>query len=241
MQHFMKTTVQNKTIMILSILISTISCSQTKNEINSKTALPITLKENVMNLENENDSTKIDEYKVLTSKGKSEYIKVLKKFIWFVEKSEVKKLEIIKTIEDDLESNYSFLALEDLSFDTEGFDTAESYKNLLKELIKITEIENQIKKINVVKKKNLINIKILTNKGEELKYNVDIDENQDWIDFTFIEQFINAQLLPMMNNNKKFIALPAIDQIASIIFLSENDFEHAKRIGLIPSDDIFVE
>ena len=119
-------------------------------------------------------------------------------------------MEIIKTIEDDLESNYSFLALEDLSFDTEGFDTAESYKNLLKELIKITEIENQIKKINVVKKKNLINIKILTNKGEELKYNVDIDENQDWIDFTFIEQFINAQLLPMMNNNKKFIALPAI-------------------------------
>ncbi|MDP2161859.1 MAG: hypothetical protein Q8K02_15360, partial [Flavobacterium sp.] len=223
------------------ILIMTISCSQSKNQINSKIVFPTLSNENVMKSDYQNDSTRTDEYKALIAKGKSEYIKVLKNFNWFDEKSEVKKIETIKTIKNDLDSNYSFLALADLSFDTEGFETAESYKKLLKEMIKIAKIENQIKNINVVEKMNLINISVITNKNEELKYSVDLNENQDWIDINFIEQLINGQLLPKTNNNKKFLALPAIDQIVKVIFISQNDFEQAKKIGLIPSDDIFVE
>ncbi|WP_131368641.1 hypothetical protein [Chryseobacterium luteum] len=237
----MKTTLLKEIFTTLSILFTVLSCSQTKNEMFSKQVLPALPNEGVSKFGFENDSIRIDEYRILTAKGKSEYIKVLKSFSWFDEKNEDKKKEIIKILENDLEVNYSFLALEDLSFDTEGFETAESYKNLLKEMIKIAEIENQIKKINVVEKRNLINITILTNKNEELKYTVDINEIQDWIDTNFIEQLINEQLLPKTNNNKKFIALPAIDQIANVIFISQNDFEQAKKNGLIPSDDIFME
>lgn len=237
----MTTTVLKEILTILSILSTTLSCSQTINEMHSKNVLPALPNENVTKFGYENDSTKTDEYKILTGKGKSEYIKVLKSFSWFDEKNEDKKKEIIRTLENDLEVNYSFLALGDLSFDTEGFDTSESYKNLLKEMIKIAEIENQIKKINVAEKRNLINISILTNKNEELKYRIDINKNQDWIDTNFIEQLINEQLLPKININKKFIALPAIDQIANVIFISQNDFEQAKKNGLIPSDDIFME
>ncbi|MBD8084658.1 hypothetical protein [Chryseobacterium caseinilyticum] len=237
----MKTTLLKEIFTILSILFTVLSCSQTKNELYSKQVLPALPYEGVSKFGAENDSIRIDEYRILTAKGKSEYIKVLKTFDWFNEKSEVKKKEIINTIENDLEANYSFLALEDLSFDAEGFETAESYKNLLNEMIKIAEVENQIKKINVTKERNLINISILTNKNEELKYAVDINENQDWIDTNFIEQFINGQLLSKTNNRKIFIALPAIDQIANITFISQSDFEKAKKNGLIPSDDIFLE
>lgn len=234
----MKTLMLKEIFTIACISYMVLSCSQSKNELYSKNALPALADHEVSKSRDEDIHQ--DEYRILTGKGKTEYIKVLKSFSWFSQKEASQQKEIIRNIEKDTEVKYAFLTLGDMSFDTEGLESAESYQNILNEFIKVAGVQQQIRNIQVSEQNNLINITILTTNNDELHYTVDINKNQDWIDSDF-DQFINNQLLPKTNTDKKFFGLPAVDQVANLIFISQKDFDTAKKIGLIPTDDVFME
>lgn len=231
-------TMMMKILTMAGISCMALSCTQSKTDLYSKNALPTPATHEIPKPGNENNPQ--DEYRILTGKGKAEYIKVLKSFSWFSQKETSQQKEIIRNIEKDTEVKYAFLTLRDMSFDTEGFESAESYQDILNEFIKVAGVKQQIRNIKVSEQNNLINIAILTTNNEELHYTVDINKNQDWIDSDF-DQFINNQLLPKTNTDKKFFGLPAVDQIANLIFISQKDFDTAKKIGLIPTDDVFME
>lgn len=226
-----------KLLTLLSLIIATSSFSKEKGE--ELVSLKITAK-SILKLKYKNDSIKTDPYRILVAKGKTEYLKVLETTSWFKQKEELKKKEIVNIIQNELDANYLFMALSDFNFDTEGFDTAASYKNFLAEIVKIAGIQKEVNHLKVIKNENFINISVAVN-SKFLEYSVNINEHQDWLDSNFIEQFINEQLLPKAKSDKKFFWLPAIDQIGNLIFVSKNEFEEATKIGLIPLDDIFME
>ena len=235
MQHFMKTAYKKIIFLLFNLIFFGSVYSQSKNDSIIKKN---EINENVKNAKN---SIMKREYRKLISKGKDEYLNVLKSFEWFNKKSETKKNEIINILKNDLEVNYSFFALEELSFDSEGFDTSEAYEDLIKNMIRIADIKHLIKKTVVTKKNNLINITVIIKNGKKLNYSVDINNNGDWIDPEFIDSFFNNQLLSELNISENFMSLPVVDQVANLIFISKNDYSKAIEIGLIPNDNIFIE
>jgi hypothetical protein len=180
----------------------------------------------------------MDKYKNLTSKGKNEYLKALENIGWF-DFSNISKDMINKRLKKIKENERFVFCLYDLSFDAEGFEDAESYKSLLKEIIKIIGLNDY--KINVRKSnKNNINIKIET-KNNTYDYFVRLDETEDWIDWTVIDYYIN-NLLAGENIDKKFLPIPPEDQTVQFIFINEKVYEKAKKVGIIPeSQGYFME
>lgn len=211
----------------LAMILATSAFSQIQDK---KHFTRISIDERVSKSDYKIDSLKIDPYGILTAKGKTEYLEVLKKNDWFKRKEDVRKKEIIYAIQNDLDVRYLFLALEDFNFDTEGFETAESYKKLLNELINIAGVQKKIKNVKVFRKGHLINISVLVN-NNYLEYKININENQDWIDLNFVGLFINEQLLSKADCTQKFFLLPAIDQIGNLIFISAEELEEAIKIG----------
>jgi hypothetical protein len=181
----------------------------------------------------------MDKYKDLTSKGKNEYLKALGNIGWF-DLSNVSKKIINKRLEKIKENERFVFCLYDLIFDAEGFEDTGSYKSLLEEIIKITGLEDY--KINVEKndKENNINIKIET-RNNVYDYFVNLDETEDWIDWTVIDYYIN-NLLARENIDKKFLPIPPEDQTVQFIFIDEKIYQKAKKFGIIPENQgYFIE
>lgn len=231
----MKTAYKKIIFLIINLIFLNSVYSQSKND--------SIIKKNEINenVKKAKDSIMKDEYRKLISKGKDEYLNVLKSFEWFNKKSDSKKNEIINILKNDLEVNYSFFALEELSFDAEGFDTSEAYEDLIENMIDVADIKHLINKIVVTKKNNFINITVIIKNGKKLNNSIDIDNNGDWIDPEFIDSFFNNQLLSELNISENFINLPVVDQVSNLIFISKNDYSKAIEIGLIPNDNIFIE
>jgi hypothetical protein len=192
-----------------------------------------------MNL-NENLS-EVDQYRTLVSKGKNEYLSVLKSFNWFEQKEEENKQKIIYSIEKELDENYLFLALKDLHFDTEGFESADSYKWLTSQLIGIAGLQNEFNSIDIVEQDNVIRITIHTNKNKEFSYFIDLNIHEDWLDEKFIQHFFNEVLLPELTRDKRFHQLPVTDQSMDLFFINQKEFDQARLLGLIPNEDVFFD
>jgi hypothetical protein len=181
----------------------------------------------------------MDKYKDLTSKGKNEYLNTLENIGWF-DFSNAQKDIINKRLEKIKENERFVFCLYDLSFDAEGFEDSDSYKSLLEEMIKIIELKNY--KLNVKKdnKKNNINITIET-KNSTYDYFVDLDETEDWIDWTVIDYYMN-NLLTKESIDKKFLPIPPEDQTVQFIYINEKIYKKAKKIGIIPENEgYFIE
>lgn len=185
------------------------------------------------------DSTNL-KYKSVVSQGKDSYIHLLKSWRWFIHKNEQQKYDILKRIEDS-NNSYVFLALSDYNFDTEGFTEAESYKYILQKLIEIAGIQNQVFRISVTQSNELISVIVVTQNKDELTYSIDLRKHQDWIDLDFVFVFFNEQLLRTTGTDKKILGLPATDQSADLIFISEADYNDAIEIGIIPAENYFFE
>jgi hypothetical protein len=107
-------------------------------------------------------------------------------------------------------------------------------------MIKIIELKNY--KLNVKKdnKKNNINITIET-KNNTYDYFVDLDETEDWIDWTVIDYYMN-NLLTKENIDKKFLPIPPENQTVQFIYINEKIYKKAKKIGIIPENEgYFIE
>jgi phenylacetate-coenzyme A ligase PaaK-like adenylate-forming protein len=110
----------------------------------------------------------------------------------------------------------------------------------MEEIIKIIQLKDY--KLNVEKnnKKNNININIET-KNNVYDYFVDMDETENWIDWTVIDYYIN-KLLTKENIDKKFLPIPPEGQRVQFIFIDEVIYEKAKKIGIIPENQgYFIE
>jgi hypothetical protein len=181
----------------------------------------------------------MNKYKDLTSKGRNEYLKALENIGWF-NFSNLSKDIINKRLKEIEENDKFVFCLYDLSFDAEGFEDVGSYKSLLEEIMKIIQMKDY--KINVGKSKkgNNINIKIET-KNNVYDYFVDLDETDDWVDWTVIDYYIN-NLVAGENIYKKFLPIPPEDQTMQFIFIDEKIYEKAKKVGIIPDNQgYFIE
>ena len=171
----------------------------------------------------------MDKYKTLFEKGKDAYISALEDINWF-DNNFISKEKIIQEINNCSFAPYYLLTLEQLSFDSEGFEEG---KDAFIDLMKL--IMNFIDKANfeIQGTHEEFTIKTLVN-GNSYDYKV---VTNDFFfgegENSFINQYIN-KILEQENFENRFYELPPADQAARYIFVKPERYNNAIEAGIIP-------
>jgi hypothetical protein len=173
-----------------------------------------------------------DKYQELTSRGKNEYLQALENIGWF-NFSNNHKEEIKNRLNKTKENIYFASCLYDLCFDAEDFEDDEDYKYLLERIIKIMHIKEFKLDVEYLKDNNNVKIEIEI-KNNVYKYYVNFDEEAGWIGV--IDEYINKKILVEENINKKFLPIPSYDETIKFIYMTNEIYEKAIEIGIIPEE-----
>ena len=170
----------------------------------------------------------------IKTRDKKEYKSSLKQTNWFKEKTDSIKEQTLKSI-NDLDNDYLCLALDDISFDAEGFWNYNDYKKLTEKLFQLLNIPIEISGSG-------------KNKDDLIKLNIKIDnvyknfvfdkrENGDWIDDEYLNE-INSII--KVYSKKKIFTLPVVDQVINCIIISSSEYSDFLGKGLIPKEPDYL-
>ncbi|WP_116789140.1 hypothetical protein [Flavobacterium psychrotrophum] len=178
------------------------------------------------------------DYKSLVAKGPEAYIKTLMDIGWF-EQPQNKIDEIAAQLLRFEDNNHFVLALSHLSFDAEGFESADEYKKVLHDMaklagIKFTSIELDF---SFSEEADTLNGDVITANDS---YWLELENLIGWFDPEVVD-FMNDDVLEGEGVEGRIFDLPAVDQFAQFVFVPRELYDKAVEHGLIPEDaDYFI-
>jgi hypothetical protein len=182
----------------------------------------------------------MQDYQSLAAKGKDAYLEALSGIGWF-EFPQNNKEEIashLSRLEDD--GTYFVLSLSHLSFDSEGFDSADKYKDVLYKMAKLAGValvSVEMEYDNSEEFGDTLSGKITT---ADSSYELELEGLIGWFDPDFVS-FINNDILSGENSDIRIFELPAADQCTQYVFVSPDLYEKAIENGIIPEgEDYFM-
>jgi hypothetical protein len=180
----------------------------------------------------------MEDYQSLVAKGPEAYIKALMDIGWF-EQPQNKIEEIAAQLLRFEDNNHFVLALSQLSFDAEGFESAAEYTKVMHDLanlagVKLTSVELEY---NFTDESDTMNGKITT--ANDIYY-LEFENLIGWFDPEVVD-FFNEDVLEGEGVEGRIFDLPAVDQFAQFVFVPRDLYDKAIENGLIPEDaDYFI-
>lgn len=175
----------------------------------------------------------MDDYQSLVAKGQGAYLDALSNIGWF-DFPQNNKEEIEANLSRCENNEYFALSLSQLSFDAEGFESADEYKKVLYDMAKLAGII--IKSVELEysfsEEGDKMNGKITTAKDS---YWIEFENLIGWFDPELVD-FINEDILAGENIEGRIFDLPAIDQFAQFVFVPRRLYDKAIENGIIPED-----
>lgn len=185
----------------------------------------------------------MQDYISLTAKGREAYLEALAGIGWF-DFPQNNKEEIaahLSRLGDD--SKDFVLSLSHLSFDAEGFDSADEYRDVLYKMVKlagITLTSVEMEYVSSEESEDTLSVKITTANNS---YELELEGLVGWFDPDFTE-FINNDILSGENIEGRIFDLPTMDQCHQFIFVSPELYDKAIEGFVIPDEedeDFFME
>jgi hypothetical protein len=185
----------------------------------------------------------MQDYLSLTAKGQEAYLEALASIGWF-DFPQNNKEKIAAHLSHLGDGSKDFvLSLSHLSFDAEGFDSAEEYKDVLSQIAKlagVTLISVEMEYASSEEFEGTISVKITTANNS---YELELEGLIGWFDPDFAE-FINNDILAGENIEERIFDLPTMDQCHQFVFISPDLYDKAIESCIIPDEedeDYFME
>jgi hypothetical protein len=163
----------------------------------------------------------------------SSYWRKLKRIGWLNDLADEEMVEIRVTLKKGFESDtdpiFAFLALSRFAFDSEGFSFERRYIDTIKIFAENSNRAFTPTRIQETCKDSKKRV-AFTHNGKRYACVIDI---LDWFDDAILD-LIN-QAMEDTGVEKRFITLPAADQIASFVCVPPKIYEKAISTGLIPT------
>lgn len=181
----------------------------------------------------------MDNYKSLVAKGQEAYLDALSAIGWF-DFPQNNKEEIaayLSQLGDD--SKYFVLGLSHLSFDAEGFESADEYKQVLYDMAKLAGLTLKSVELEYA----------FSEEGDRLNGKITTDRDSYWIEFENLIGWFDPELVDFINDDilegegieGRIFDLPAIDQCAQFVFVPRELYDKAVENGIIPEGaDYFI-
>ena len=177
----------------------------------------------------------MDKYKALTSQGAAAYLHTLEEIGWFSFPHN-NKAKISEHLFGISSSEYFFYVLSHIVRDAEGFEEGSDYKELFEEMaalsgVNVVSAEFEYEMIGFGEDE--LTGTVVTENGN---YNCELGELMGWLDADFIEGFVNEEVLPGEGIEGRFFMLPATDQMAQYTYATQEVYDKAIAVGLLPDD-----
>jgi|GEM_PF-2253536 len=180
----------------------------------------------------------MEDYTALVAKGPAAYIKALSDIGWFDQPQHTIE-EVAAQVLRYEDNNHFVLALSQLSFDAEGFESGAEYAKVLYDMaalagVKLTSVELDF---NFSEEADTLTGTVTT---ENDSYWLEFENLVGWFDPEVVD-FMNDEVLEGEGVEGRIFDLPAIDQFTQYVFVPRELYDKAIENGLIPEDaDYFI-
>ncbi|MES2487138.1 MAG: hypothetical protein V4581_14470 [Bacteroidota bacterium] len=181
----------------------------------------------------------MSKYQELAAQGKDAYMAALTEIGWF-DLPQNNKEQIAELLSGYEDNEHFVLGLSHLSFDAEGFESADEYKKVLHDMAILAGITLTSTHLDFsfFEEADTLNGEVTTATGN---YWFELENLIGWFDPEIVD-FMNESVLAGENIEARIFDLPSVDQCVQFVFVPREMYDKAIDNGIIPEDaGYFVE
>ena len=175
----------------------------------------------------------MSEYRELVARGKDAYIAALTEIGWFTLPQNNKE-QIMDRLSGYEDNEHFVLSLSDLTFDAEGFESADEYKQVLHDMAGLAGVTLTSTHLDFsfFEEADTLNGEVTTANGN---YWFELENLMGWFDPEIVD-FMNESVLSGEDIEGRIFDLPSVDQFVQFVFVPREMYDNAIENGLIPED-----